>query len=99
MIYFLGSPYHLTTNPTVNSGSTTNLTCTGGATGVPSGAKGVLLQVGLFSSTAQGGYVQIYPTGATAGQYPNISANGPQNTLTVVSTFCPVSAGGQITVK
>src|SRR5256885_13400984 len=38
-VIFMGTPYHLTTNPTVNSGSTTNLTCTGGATGVPTGAK------------------------------------------------------------
>jgi len=72
-VIFMGTPYHLTTNPTVNNGSTTNLTCTGGATGVPTGAKGVILQVGIFSVTAQGASIQIYPTGATAGQYANFT--------------------------
>jgi hypothetical protein len=97
--FFLATPYHLTTNPTVNANNTTNLTCTGGATGVPTGATGVLLQVGLFSSSAQGGSVQIYPTGATAGIYCNITAQGPQNTYCQAFGICPVSAGGQITVK
>ena len=98
-VIFMGTPYHLTTNPTVNANATTNLTCTGGATGVPTGAKGVLLQVGLFSSTAQGGSVQVYPTGATAGIYANVTAQGPQNTYCQAFAIAPLSAGGQITVK
>lgn len=97
--FFLGTPFHLTTNPTVNNGSTTNLTCTGGSTGVPTGATAVLLQVGIFSVTAQGGSVQIYPVGATAGIYANITAQGPQNTYCIATTTVPLSAGGQITVK
>src|ERR1041385_3311810 len=97
-IYFLGTPYHLTTNPTVNAGSTTRLTCTGGSTGVPTGAKGVLIGVGLVSNKSRGGYVQIYPTGATAGQYANFS--GPvAGQYTTGFVIVPVSAGGQITVK
>lgn len=95
----MGTPYHLTTNPTVNSGTTTNLTCTGGSTGVPTGAKAVLLGIGIFAVNVQGGYVQIYPTGATAGQYANFTANGPTNTFSATAVIVPVSAGGQITVK
>ena len=98
-VIFMGTPYHLTTNPTVNNGSTTNLTCTGGATGVPTGAKGVILQVGIFSVTAQGASIQIYPTGATAGQYANFTAQGPQNTYCIGVVICPLSAGGQVTAK
>ena len=96
---FLGTPYHLTTNPTVNANATTNLTCTGGATGVPPGALGVLLQVGLYSASAQGGTIQIYPTGATAGIYANFTAAGPQNTYCITTVTVPLSAGGQITAK
>lgn len=99
MTYWLATPYHLTTNPTVNNGSTTTLTCTGGSTGVPTGAKGVILGIGLFSNTAGGGYVNIYPTGAAnPGQYANFS--GPvANQYTLGSCTVPLSAGGQITVK
>ena len=98
-LFMMATPYHLTTNPTVNSGNTTNLTCTGGATGVPTGATAVLLSLGIFAVNVQGGYVQIYPTGATAGQYANFTANGPTNTFSATAVIVPVSAGGQITVK
>src|SRR2546430_1296756 len=98
-VIFMGTPYHLTTNPTVNNGATTNLTCTGGSTGVPTGAKGILLQVGLYSASAQGGTIQIYPTGATAGIYANFTAAGPQNTYCITTVTVPLSAGGQITAK
>jgi hypothetical protein len=95
MIYFT-TPFHLTTNPTVTSGSTTNLTCTG-VGGVPSGAKAVLLGIGIFSVTANG-YIQVYPTGGTAGQY--FGLNGPgTNQYTLAFAIAPLSAGGQITVK
>jgi hypothetical protein len=97
MIYFI-TPYHLTTNPTVNSGATTTLTCTG-VGGIPTGAKGVLLNIGIFAVNVQGGYVQIYPTGATAGLYVNFTANGPTNSFSATAVPVPLSAGGQITVK
>lgn len=97
--YWLATPYHLYTNPTLNSGTTRTDTVTGGATGIPTGAKGVIIGVGLFSNTAGGGYVNIFPAGAAnPGQYANFS--GPvagQYTLGTVTV--PVSAGGQISVK
>lgn len=98
-VILMATPYHLTTNPTVNQNNTTTLTCTGGSTGVPSGAKGVLLGVGLFSVNAQGGYVQIAPTGGTLGNYVNFTAAGPINTYCTGFVIAPLSAGGQIDVK
>ena len=97
-IYFLATPYHLYTNPTLNSGSTRTDTVTG-VGGIPSsGVLGILIGVGLFSNTSGGGYVQIYPTGGTAGQYASFSApNAGQYTTGFV--IVPVSTGGQITVK
>jgi len=97
-IYFLGSPYQLTTNPTVNAGNTTTLTCTG-VGGIPSsGVLAVLLGIGIFASTA-GGYMQGAPHGGTFGQYWGLS--GPvANQYTVGGmVIAPVSSGGQIDVK
>lgn len=97
-IYFLATPYHLYTNPTLNSGTTRTDTVTGVGSIPASGVLGILIGVGLFSNTSGGGYVNIYPTGGTAGQYANFSAPvAGQYTLGFVIT--PVSAAGQITVK
>lgn len=95
-VSILPTPYHLTTNPTINSGTTTNLTCTGGSTGVPSGAIAVLLGIGIFANTANG-YIWVYPTGATAGQYFGLTGVG--TSYTVGFAIAPLSSGGQITVK
>ena len=66
---------------------------------MPSGASGVLLGIGLFSVTAQGGYVQIAPHGGTIGNYVNFTAAGPQNTNCAGFVIAPLSGGGQIDVK
>jgi hypothetical protein len=96
--YWLATPYHLYTNPTLNSGTTRTDTVTGGSTGIPTGAKGVIIGAGIFSNTAGGGYVNVYPTGGSPGQYASFS--GPvANQYTLGNLTVPVSAGGQITVK
>ena len=95
MIYFI-TPYQLTTNPTVTSGSTSTLTCTG-VGGIPSGALAVLLGVGIFAATT-GGYCWISPHGGTAGQYVGFSGD-PSNAYTVGFAIVPLSSGGQIDVK
>jgi len=97
MIYFLSTPYHLTTNPTVTNGNTTTLTCTGGATGVPTGAKGVLLGIGINCATA-GGNVLIAPLGGPYGQYMALSGQVASQYTTGFG-IAPLSAGGQIGVK
>lgn len=98
-IYFLTTPYHLYTNPTLNSGTTRTDACTGvGTPTIPSNAKAILLGIGIFAATA-GGYVQIYPAGGTAGQYAGLT--GPvANQYTVGGmVIMPLGTGGQITVK
>lgn len=97
MIYFLSSPYHLTTNPTVTSGATTTLTCTG-VGGVPSGAKGVIIGGGISSGTV-GAYTTVAPHGATLGQYGGQVATLGGTSLAEFSPFiAPLSAGGQLDV-
>jgi hypothetical protein len=97
---FLTTPYHLYTNPTLNSGTTRTDPVTGGSTGVPTGAKGIILQVGIFSVNAQGGSVTIDPTGTSnAGHFANFTAQGPINTYCTGVVIAAISTGGQITVK
>lgn len=96
-VSILATPFQLTVNPTVTSGSTTTLTCTGGSTGVPTGAIAVFIGGGIFAATT-GGYAQIYPAGGTAGQYA-AWAGMPSNAFTAGWVIAPLSAGGQITVK
>src|SRR5260370_30421080 len=67
-VSILAKPYHLTTNPTVLNGNTSTLTCTGGSTGVPTGAIAVFLGIGISCATA-GGNVLIAPHGGSLGQY------------------------------
>lgn len=99
MTYWLATPYHLYVNPTLNSGVTRTDTVTGGTTGVPTGAKGVIIGVGILSNTTGGGWVNIFPAGAAnPGQYASFS--GPvANQYTLGTVTVPVSAGGQISVK
>lgn len=98
-VTFLATPYHLYTNPTVNSGATRTDTVTG-VGGIPSGIVAIILCVNLYSVTA-GGTCQIYPTGGTPGQYNNFTpqwaANNQYTGMGI--TVVPVSGAGQITVK
>lgn len=98
-IYFLSSPVSLTTNPTVTSGAVSTLTCSplGGAGGVPTGAKGVLIGGGIFAVTT-GGYLWISPHSATAGQYVGW-AGMPSNAFTPGFIIVPLDVTGKIDVK
>lgn len=98
MIYLLATPYHLYTNPTLNSGTTRTDTVTG-VGGIPaSGVLAVLIGIGIFANTA-GGYVQIYPAGGTAGQYAGLTGPVASQYTLGGTVIVPVSSGGQITVK
>lgn len=97
-IYFLATPYHLYTNPTLNSGTTRTDTVTGVGSIPASGVLGILLGIGIFANTA-GGYVQIYPAGGTAGQYAGLTGPVASQYTLGGMVIMPVSAGGQITVK
>lgn len=97
-IFLLATPYHIFTNPTLNSGTTRTDTYTGGSTGVPSGAKAVIMGIGIFASVA-GGYVQGVPHGGTFGQYWGLS--GPVASQYTVGgmVIAPVDSNGQIDLK
>lgn len=96
-VFFLATPYQLTTNPTLNSGNTNTYPVTGGSTGVPSGAVAVLLAMGIFANTANG-YITMAPHGGSLADGPYPSITGIGTAYTRGSCICPVS-GGQIDVK
>jgi hypothetical protein len=99
-VYFLASPYLLENNTTLNSGSTITKTCTGGSTGVPTGAKAVYLVV-QFTPSGAGCQPTFVPQGTTwvAGKYPSIGS--PASGQPIADTFfCPLNtSNGQIDVK
>lgn len=98
-ITFLATQFQLTTNPTLNSGSTNTYTVTGGSTGVPTSAIAVILQIGIFANTA-GGYVSIAPHGASmsAGGFVAALTGAVASQYTTGQFTVPV-ASGQIDVK
>lgn len=63
-VTFLGSLFHLTTNPTVNSGVTSHQTVAGGATGVPTSAYAVIISATIQSATV-GAFALVCPFGVT----------------------------------
>jgi len=95
-VTMLASPYQLTTNPTVTSGATSTLTCTGVGS-IPSGAIAVMIGGGIFAVTT-GGYAWVSPHGGTAGQYVGV-AGMPGNAFTACSFTVPLDATGKIDVK
>lgn len=97
-LYLLATPFHLTTNPTVNAGVTTQETCTGGATGVPTGATAVLLAIGIFS-TVINGYCQIAPNGGTINAYAALTAPVANSYTPGGGIVVPLAANGKIDVK
>jgi hypothetical protein len=95
---YLITPYQLTTNPTVNAGNTTTLTCTG-VGGIPSGALAVLLGIGIFSNTSGGGYIQGAPHGGTLGQYWGLTGPVANQYMLGGMIIAPLDATGKIDVK
>ncbi len=87
--YFL-TPYQLTTNPTVNAGTTTTLTA-GGVGGIPSGAFGVLIAASITSATV-GAYLQIGPNGGNLAHYPTLGNIQVANQYVNGPVTCPLSS-------
>lgn len=100
-VTFLATQYQLTTNPTLNNGSTNTYTVTGGSTGVPTGAYAVILQIGIFANTA-GGYITIAPHGASmsaGGFVAGLTGGGSSGTGYTLAQVIVPHSGGQIDVK
>jgi hypothetical protein len=98
-IFAEGSIYQLINAVVHNAGTTYGYTCTGGSTGVPSGAKAVLLTV-TATSTNTTNFIQFGPDGAGLVPYPTMG----KFTITGVdgrlysSFILPIASNGQIDV-
>lgn len=94
---FSGASYLLINGGTVNSGSTTAYTATGGSTGVPSGAKAVLINL-YFTSASAGAFLTSKPTGGSSSNnsnYPVFGMIQVANSTACHFAIMPLSAGGQ----
>lgn len=96
----LSTPYMLASNATINNGNTNTYTCTGGSTGVPTGATAVLLNA-FFTPSAAGTSARFSPHGTAwaAGQYPICGDSANATNINTQNFVCPLDSGGQIDVK
>jgi len=93
------TPYQLANNATINSGNTNTYTCTGGSTGVPTGAKAVFCNA-YYTASAGGTFASFTPQGTawSNGNYPIIAA--PTAALYSGSFLAALNASnGQLDVK
>ena len=91
--------YRQVNGDTINAGTTTTYTLTGGASGVPSGVLGVLFKT-IYSSPTVNAYMQLAPHGASdIGAYISLGNTIVANT-TINSNGClPLDSLGRIDVK
>lgn len=94
------TPFTSINNATITSGNTNTPTLTGGSTGVPSGAKAVLINTFFTPGTA--GMSVLYTPHGTAwssGNYPAIWVTSDTSHIVGWSGFVVVDSNGQLDVK
>lgn len=98
---FLATPYAVASNISMTNGATNTYTCTGGLTGVPTGAVGVLIAY-AYNSGATNTCITFTPHGAvwSNGNYP---ASMPEATASAIGAFgsatVPLDSNGKMDVK
>jgi hypothetical protein len=91
--------YQQFSTTSITSGSTSTFTVTGGSTGIPSGASGILYKI-QFSSPTAGAFLHLAPHGAS-----DITAYASAGNIQVGSSFVygsgllPVDGQGKIDIK
>ncbi|MBA2678306.1 MAG: hypothetical protein H0U76_07935 [Ktedonobacteraceae bacterium] len=91
--------YQQFSSQTINAGSASTFTLTGGSSGIPAGALGTLYKV-FFSSPTAGSYIQLAPHGASdMSAYASVGnlplANGTLNSTGTLQ----MDAAGRIDIK
>lgn len=91
----------LFSSTTINNGATNTQTCTGGSTGVPSGAKGVWINA-FYTSATSGAFIQISPHAATitnTSWYPVLGIVQVSGVIVTGSSLVAVDGSGMIDFK
>jgi hypothetical protein len=95
------TPFHIINNVTINVNNTNTYTCTGGSTGVPTGALAVFMNL-FFTPSVAGTFASITPQGTAwnNGNYP-IVGTAFNATNICGGSFLAIlnSSNGQIDVK
>lgn len=94
------TPYQLANNSIITSGSTNTYTCTGGATGVPSGAVMAYLNC-FFTPGSAGTYATLCKHGVAwgNGSQPMVGTSANATNIVGGSVWVQLDGSGQIDVK
>jgi hypothetical protein len=82
----------------INAGNTSTFTLTGGSTGIPVGALGVIYKI-YFTSPTAGAYVQIAPHSGTIGNYASFGNLSQANDTINGNGILAVDSAGKVDIK
>jgi hypothetical protein len=92
--------YQQITNVTIPSGTTQTFTLTGGNSGIPPGAKGVIYKVTFTSpSNAVNIFIQLVPHGGAIGSYGSLGDTDNLNQTLKGNGVLQVDSNGMIDIK
>jgi hypothetical protein len=97
LTYSKFGPKRLLVSGQVAAGGTVNLTVAGGSTGVPAGAKAVVLNVTVFNTTGNG-VLTVYPAAAGSTHPPTSNVNWLKGQAMPNLVIVPVGQNGQVSL-
>jgi hypothetical protein len=92
------TPYEQISAQTINSGVTSTFTLTGGSTGIPVGALGVIFKA-YFTSASTGAYINIAPHSGTIADYASIGNIEVANAYLNGNGIIAIDSSGKIDVQ
>ncbi len=82
----------------INSGVTSTFTLTGGSSGIPNGALGVVFKV-FYSSPSAGASIQMAPSGATIAAYVSVGNTQVANAFVNGGGLLQLDSQGRVDIK
>jgi hypothetical protein len=92
------TPFQQVTNDSINNGVTKTYTLTGGGTGIPNGALGVIFKA-YFTSASTGAYINLAPHSGTIADYATIGNIEVANAFLNGNGILPIDSSGKIDVQ
>ncbi len=83
---------------TINAGNTSTFTLTGGSTGIPVGALGVIWKA-YFTSPTAGSYIQMAPHSGTIGNYASMGNLSQANDTINGNGILAIDSAGKIDIR
>jgi len=92
------TPFQQVTNDSINNGVTKTYTLTGGSTGIPVGALGVIFKA-YFTSASTGAYINLAPHSGTAADYATIGNIEVANAFLNGNGIVAIDSAGKLDVQ